>query len=236
MNNGGSNKNSSKNESSKPNEEKEPLSKQPSEETYPTTPPLSSSREPSRAYPSDPSRDYSSDPSKYAYSSKNGQREQKPKETAEGDRARGSEDSKLGNHQFQQEDYQRKYRKEEAGEERKGETNRREREWSKENFSDSSRYSKEQVMTYIGLALGFLIFFFNDVLGGFLIGAVAGYHFSGELLSHIRNLSHLFKGPNHLRSLTLVVLILALFIALPSLFIGAILVALFKQFLMGRND
>lgn len=237
MNNCRSGNNSSNgSNSSQSKKTKESSSQKPAEETHPTTPPLGSSQEPSRAYPSDPSRDYASDPSKYAYPPKNGGKESNASYTTEsGDQSKLSEEPKLGSHQFQQEDYQKKYAREDMEEERRGENMRRGRDRQNEDFADSSRYSKAQVITYVALAIGLLILFFNGVLGGFIIGAVAGYHFADEIIYYIRHLPMMFRGPNHLRSLTLGALLLALFIAIPSLFIGAALVAVFKQFLMGTN-
>ncbi len=235
MNNNRSNKNSNSNganssQSNQSKEPREPGAEQPAEESRPTPPPLGAPQEPSHAS--------LSDSSKYTSLPKNGEAGPKPGPNANyttesTDRAKISEEPRLGSHQFQQEDYQGKYEREEKEEtSRKG----REREWQKEGFTESSRYSKEQVITYAALIIGLIILFFNGILGGFIVGLVVGYHFADEIMYYLRHLGALLRGANHLRMITLSGLGLAILIAIPSLVIGAVLVAVFKQVLGGKGQ
>ena len=86
------------------------------------------------------------------------------------------------------------------------------------------------MIAYVLLALGLaLILFANILLGGLLIGMVAGYYFSNEMSYFVRNLGQLIGGQDQLRYTILAALTLGLFLEAPGIFIGAIIVALFKQ-------
>jgi hypothetical protein len=101
---------------------------------------------------------------------------------------------------------------------------------------DYARSNKEQTITYILLALGLLfLLFFNNLLGGLIIGMVAGYYFAAEIVYYIRNIGQIIGGQDQLRYVVLTALLLGLFIAAPGIFIGAAIVAAFKQVMAGPN-
>jgi hypothetical protein len=74
------------------------------------------------------------------------------------------------------------------------------------------------------------------MLGGLLIGMVAGYYFSSEIIYYIRNIGQIIGGQDQLRYVVLTALLLGLFIAAPGIFIGAAIVATFKQVMFGSRD
>jgi len=94
---------------------------------------------------------------------------------------------------------------------------------------------KEEVMTYFLLTLGLLLLlFFHNLLGGLIIGMVAGYFFASEIVYYIGNLGQVIRGREPLSYVILTALLLGLFIAAPGIFIGALIVAAFKQVIGGN--
>jgi hypothetical protein len=203
--------------------------KKPNEPTPPKTEPISSPNEPTRAYPADPSRTFSSDPSQYAYPPNKPVSEEPTKvyTTEPLDTARiASEDRRSVESQAQRE-------KEKEAFEAK---NRKTAESSniKGDFYHYMASNREQTITYVLLILGLLLILFaNGLLGGLIIGMVTGYYFAPEIIYYIRNLSQLVGGQDQHRYIVLAALALGLFIAAPGIFIGAIIVATFKQVMAG---
>lgn len=100
----------------------------------------------------------------------------------------------------------------------------------KNHLLNFAKTNKEQAIAYVILALGLLfLLFYNNLLGGLLIGMVAGYYFSNEIIYYIRNIAQIVGGQNQLRYVILTAVILGLFIAAPGIFIGALIVAVFKN-------
>lgn len=110
------------------------------------------------------------------------------------------------------------------------------------NIKDSEFYNyassnREQTVSYVLLALGIIFLFINSFLGGLIVGAVAGYHFSKQIVYYLRNLNNIFEGHEQINYIILTGTLLALFIAAPGIFIGAVLVAIFKEiFLKKKRD
>lgn len=98
-----------------------------------------------------------------------------------------------------------------------------------------AKSNKEKTITYILLVLGLLLLFFNNMLGGLLIGVVAGYFFDAEIIYYLRNLSQIISGQEHIRYVVLTALALGLLIAAPGIFIGAVIMAIFKQVLFAKG-
>ena len=90
--------------------------------------------------------------------------------------------------------------------------------------------SQEEIIVYtlLGIALITLLFF-NGLLGGLIIGGIAGYYFAEKMIYFLRNVSQTFVGKDQLRYVILSVLGIALFISAPGIFIGALIAAAFKQ-------
>lgn len=95
--------------------------------------------------------------------------------------------------------------------------------------------NKEQTVIYVLLIVGLLVLFFNNMLGGLIVGMVAGYYFAPEIIYYIRNLGQIVSGQDQVRYVTLTALLLGLFISAPGIFIGAAIVAAFKQ-VIGKKD
>lgn len=92
-----------------------------------------------------------------------------------------------------------------------------------------ARSNKERTITYLLLALGVILLFINTILGGLLIGLVAGYFFSDEIVYFGKNIRQFFESQDHLRYLVMIVATLALLIAAPGIVIGAIVAAAFTH-------
>lgn len=222
------NTNDSSQNSKKPPQNPE---KKPSESLPPKTEPLSSPAEPTRAYPDDPSRTFSSDPSQYAYPPNKPSSEEPSKvyTTEPLDTARiASEERRSAESHAERE-------KERASFEAK---NRKSEKISniKGDFYHYMASNREQTITYVLLILGLiLILFANSLLGGLIIGMVVGYYFAPEIIYYIRNLGQIVGGQNQIRYIVLAALALGLFIEAPGIFIGAIIVATFKQVMTGSQ-
>jgi hypothetical protein len=106
-----------------------------------------------------------------------------------------------------------------------------------EDLYHYAKSNKEQTITYILLVLGLLaMLLFDTLFGGLIIGMVAGYYFSHEIINYLRNFNQIFSEGNRLRSVVLAALLLAFFVAAPGVFIGAGIVALFKQVVQGPGS
>jgi len=87
----------------------------------------------------------------------------------------------------------------------------------------------EQYIGYIVLILGLIILFFHQFIGGLLIGIVAGYFFSKEIVPYLRSLQHLFREPIRTQNVILTGTLLGVLICAPGIIIGAFIVAVLKQ-------
>src|SRR5262249_11880001 len=109
------------------------------------------------------------------------------------------------------------------------------RECSSQKFFCCFKTYREQLIVYLLLFIGLLLTFFGNILvGGLLIGMVAGYYFSGPIIYFVRNLNQIFKGQDQIHYLILAVLAIGLFLDAPGIFIGALVVAAFKHVISGN--
>jgi len=107
----------------------------------------------------------------------------------------------------------------------------------KKDLLEYAKSNQEQLLAYSLLTIGLLILlFFNNLLGGFIIGIVAGYYFAKEIIYYIRNIGQITGGHDQLRYVILTAVLLGLFIAAPGIFIGAIIVAAFKNAMHGPSN
>lgn len=100
---------------------------------------------------------------------------------------------------------------------------------------DYTNYTPEQMITYALLILGLFLLFINNFFGGLVLGMVSGYYFADNIIYYLRNIGKILGGHDHLRYITLTALLLGLFIAVPGIFIGAAIVAAFKQVIEGKT-
>lgn len=78
-------------------------------------------------------------------------------------------------------------------------------------------------ISYIILIIGIILLFYNPNYGGLLVGLVAGFYFSSEILALRKNLKEFIEDSGIVKSLIGFGFILALFILAPMVFIGLIL-------------
>lgn len=98
-------------------------------------------------------------------------------------------------------------------------------------------HNPEAYITYALLIVGILLLFFDYILlGSLIVGLIAGYHFSHEIVFYLRNLTNVFAGQDQVRYIVLTAVIISLFIAVPGIFIGAIVAAVFKQVIRGNPN
>lgn len=209
-------------------------SDKPAESSPPTTPPLSSPNEPTRAYPSDPARNYSSDPSQYAYPNKPNPNEPSKVYTTEPlDTARVSNQETKSSESFAQ-------KERESQRVNQGTSNRHEDPKKIDELYEYATSNRAETLTYVTYALLIigliLLLFFSNLLGGLIIGMIAGYYFASEIIYYIRNMGQIVSGQDQLRYVVLTAVLIGLFIAAPGIFLGAAIVAAFKQVLAGPRD
>ncbi len=107
----------------------------------------------------------------------------------------------------------------------------------KYDFAAYLKRNKEAVGTYVLLLIGILLLVFDAFLpGSLIIGLVAGYHFSYEIVFYLRNLTQIFAGQEQVRYIVLTAVVAALFIAIPGIFVGALVAAVFKQVIVGNRE
>lgn len=193
--------------------------------TPPKTAPLASPNEPTRAYQADPSRTYSSDPSHYATTHSTSEIPPQMHGAESLDSARVAGDD-------------RRAAENEAKKKKEAEASNKDAFTGYSNLKgDGFSYmsiKREQMIVYILLILGLiLILFASPLLGGLIIGMVVGYYFAADIIHYLRNIGQVVGGQDQLRYIVLAALGLGLFIAAPGIFIGAIIVATFKQVLAG---
>ncbi|WP_042279607.1 hypothetical protein [Candidatus Protochlamydia sp. R18] len=102
---------------------------------------------------------------------------------------------------------------------------------------DFAKNNKEQMITYLLLGLGIVLmmFMYGSLLGELIIGMVVGYHFASEIVFYLQNVRHFFSNKEQLRSIVLTVILVALFIAAPGIFIGAAIIAAIQQFMPNKG-
>lgn len=105
-----------------------------------------------------------------------------------------------------------------------------------EEFCNYVKSHKCQAGAYGLLIVGVLLLLLgNHWLGGLILGAVTGYYFASDIVYYLRNLKNTFSGQEQVRYVILSALLLGLFIAVPGIFIGAVVVATLKQVISGTS-
>ncbi len=96
--------------------------------------------------------------------------------------------------------------------------------------------TQEQIIVYIILVIGLIAVFINPLVGGLIIGAVVGYHFSSDIIYFLRNVGKLFNNYDPLSYIIIAALLIGVFVVAPGFFIGAVIVALIKHILFYSNE
>lgn len=84
-------------------------------------------------------------------------------------------------------------------------------------------------LAYIALIIGLLLLFFDRLLGGCIIGIIAGLYFSKEIMAIVRNLEDFIENLGVVRSLILGGALLGLLIEAPAIFLGLAVAIGLKQ-------
>lgn len=90
-------------------------------------------------------------------------------------------------------------------------------------------------ISYIILIMGVVLLFFSPLYGGALVGLVAGFYFSSEILSFWKHLNEFVEEEGIVKSLIGLGLLLALFISAPAIFIAMILAVIVRQVLFPES-
>ena len=80
-------------------------------------------------------------------------------------------------------------------------------------------------IAFLFLVLGIVVATFNPLLGDLLIGMIAGFYFTEELIRSLRQVKAYVQKEGLMRSLIPIGVILGVFIGIPALCIAAIIVA-----------
>lgn len=86
-------------------------------------------------------------------------------------------------------------------------------------------------ISYIILIIGIVLMFFSPLYGGALVGLVAGFYFSSEILSFWKHLNAFVEDEGIVKSLIGLGLLLALFVSAPAIFIAMAFAVIVRQVL-----
>lgn len=86
-------------------------------------------------------------------------------------------------------------------------------------------------VSYVILIIGIILLFFHSFYGGTLIGLVAGFYFSSEIMAVIRHLNALIEEQGVVKSLIAGGALLGLFVSAPAIFIGVAVAVAVRQIL-----
>lgn len=89
-------------------------------------------------------------------------------------------------------------------------------------------------IAYVLIILGIVWSFFNPFYAGLMIGAIFGFYYSSELTAYVNGINAFVESQGVAKSLILGGTLLALFFALPGVFIGAALVIALMQIVGGN--
>lgn len=86
-------------------------------------------------------------------------------------------------------------------------------------------------IAYVILIIGIILLFFHPFYGGILIGIIAGFYFSSELLALLQSINSLIDEQGIVRSLIAGGLLLGLFVSASSIFVGMAIAVVARQIL-----
>lgn len=99
------------------------------------------------------------------------------------------------------------------------------------NLMNKATENTRDTLSYIILIIGVVLLFFSPLYGGVLVGLVAGFYFSSEILSFWKHSNDFVEDEGIVKSLIGLGLLLALFISAPSIFIAMIVAVAVRQVL-----
>lgn len=104
-----------------------------------------------------------------------------------------------------------------------------------ENLVSHATSNTRDTISYIVLIIGVVMLFFHSFYGGTLIGLVAGFYFSSELLALLHNINDFVDEQGIVKSLVGGGLALGFFISAPAIFIGIALAVAIRQILFPES-
>jgi hypothetical protein len=102
----------------------------------------------------------------------------------------------------------------------------------KPNADDVFQYLRTNIretVAYALLILGILLIYFHPIIGGLLVGIVAGIYFGNEIIAAIRGWKDFIETEGIPRSLVVAGVAFAFFLSAPAIFLGIALSLLIKQ-------
>ena len=97
-------------------------------------------------------------------------------------------------------------------------------------LSNATANTRDTV-SYILLIVGIVLLFFHAFYGALLIGLIAGFYFSSEILAILRNFNDFIDEQGIVKSLIGAGLLAGLFISAPAIFIGIALAVAIRTLL-----
>ncbi len=102
-----------------------------------------------------------------------------------------------------------------------------------ESLVSYAKTNTVDTIAYILAILGIVLILFNSFYGAVIIGLVAGYYYSAELVAVAKNVNQTIHEMGIPKSLILGSVLVALFILAPGLFIGAAVAAALTHVIKG---
>lgn len=97
------------------------------------------------------------------------------------------------------------------------------------DFLEYAKGHKGRVVTYILAAIGLLLLFVRPMIGGFIMGGIGGFYFSNQIVYFLRGLSRFFAEESLFNYAVMTLILVGLFIAAPSFFLGAFCTVVLRQ-------
>lgn len=101
-----------------------------------------------------------------------------------------------------------------------------------EEVINYAKANNRDTAAFIAMVIGTFIIYFTPFYGGTIVGIVTGLYFTKEILSPLRNLECSIEELGMVQSLLFGLLLLALFISAPMIFIAALATVLIKQLIV----
>lgn len=101
-----------------------------------------------------------------------------------------------------------------------------------ENIVNYAKANNRDTAAFCAMLLGAFIIYFIPFYGGTIVGVVTGLYFTKEIITPLRNLERFIEELGMVRSLLFGVLLLALFISAPMIFIAALVTVFIKQLII----
>ena len=93
-----------------------------------------------------------------------------------------------------------------------------------------------EVISFVILVVGIILLFFQPVIGGILVGLIAGIYFSDEIISYIADWSRDVDEYAFTKHIICFGIALAFFIAAPAIFVGIAIAIGIKLLFVGHHS